>query len=249
LPPVDAHESDLLTCGPDKLENLVSRAAYDSDEVPLVKWRLALAVGLLAFVLGGLFFGILFPLAFELVGSLIFPSPVRTFKPETVVAAGLGFGIPFGLVLGLVFGWFFPAAMRRGIKPVRDAIYAGDPKIAEFPPDIETYSHRLPCSWIKGPSVAVGGVLYLSRERFMFVPHKRNLASHRKALEIAPLTAAGFSLVEAKPWWLFRLIAKNLPLHVKINYAGSSERFLVPQPAQTIVKMMSVAEGRQPQAP
>jgi hypothetical protein len=219
------------------MENLVPREAYDLDETGYRK-RLPIVVGLIAFLFGGVGFGLLFPFLFEWVWALFLPLPARIFNASTVIISGLGFGIFFGLVMALRF----PAISQRKMTSIVDDIYAGDAKIVQ-PPSGKEFSYRLPCSWMRSNNFAVGGVLYLSKESFMFVPHKKNLPQHREPFEIAPLNNATFSLVEPRVNLLSRFLTERPPRLVAVKWRGEEARFSVPEAEVTLMKIKSIIES------
>jgi hypothetical protein len=216
------------------VENLVSRQAYNAVDYSI---RLPLVIGIFSCLLGGLFFGLFFTLAFELLGSLVLPSPLRIFNVRMVILVGLAFGVPFGLCLALAI----PAGFRKRMASFTDALYAGDPKIVELPASVDDYSHRLPCSWMKSDKFSVGGVLYLSRERFMFAPHNKNLPQHREAFEIAPLNDVTFSMVQLSNF-MARLLLKKLPPYLEITWSSGKARFVIPDPEHTLMRIKGIAE-------
>lgn len=216
------------------MENLVSRRAYDASlDFPL---RLPLIIGVVGGLLFGLGLGLFLTLSLELVGSLILSSSVRVFNVRIVLWVAIASGVPFGLILALVI----PARLRKTMTSFIDAVYADDPNVVELPAAVEEFSHRLPCSWMKKDKLSVGGVLYLGKVSFMFVPYKKNLPQHREPFEIAPLDNVRFSLVQAKNF-LARLLFKKLPPHLEIAWSRGKARFLVPDPEHTLMRIQGLA--------
>src|SRR5262245_17339219 len=183
------------------MENLVSREAYDLDETGIQK-RLPVVGGLFAFLFGGLFFGFAFPMVFQWLMAFVIPLPTPFFNAPTVLVAGLSFGVLFGLTFGLLF----PARFRKKMASVIDAIYNGDTKIVQLPPPENEFLYRMPCSWMKSDNFSVGGVLYLGKQSFLFVPHKKNLPIHRDPFEITPINEVTLSVVEPHMNLLLRLL-------------------------------------------
>lgn len=218
------------------MENLVSRRAYDANSTPPI--RVPLLIGVFGGVLFGLFFGLFLTLAFEWVGSLVLPSPLRIFNARMVILVGIASGLPFGLCLALLI----PAMSRKTIASFINAVYADDLEIVELPASAEEFSHRLPCSWMKTDRFSVGGVLYLSSERFMFVPHKKNLPCHREAFEIAPLNDVTFSTVQPSHL-LASLLFRKMPPHLEITWSGGKTRFIIPDPENTLMRIKGIAES------
>src|SRR5262245_41833780 len=120
----------------------------------------------------------------------------------------LGFGVPMGLAIllttseldwiarvlvavvggsigGALFGILFPIVFRRQMFSYVDAVYQGRPGwAATDPPQGKEVHSRLPCGWSKNARMNVGGVLYVGKAGFVFVPHRRNLPGDRNAIEI-----------------------------------------------------------------
>lgn len=220
------------------MENLVAREAYDVDETGYWK-RLPVLGGLFAFLFGGFGFGLIFPLLFDWVGTLVFPQRPALFNAATIIIIGLSFGIIFGLA----FGWVFPTIFRRKMASAMSAIYDGDPKIVPAPPSEKEFSYRLPCSWMKSDNFAVGGLLYLGKQSLMFVPHQENLAQHRNGFEIAPLNNVTLSLVQPRLNLLARLLTERPPSHIEIRWEHGQPRFLVPEAEITLTKIKRIIES------
>jgi hypothetical protein len=83
----------------------------------------------------------------------------------------------------------------------------------------------------------LGGVLYISKESFMFVPHKKNLPQHREAFELAPLNNVTRSLVEPRLNSLARFLTEKLPRYIEVKWNGEESRFAVPGAEVTLTKI------------
>jgi hypothetical protein len=189
--------------------------------------------GILASLFGGLGFGIIFPIGFKWLFSLLMQEPVSL----PLLKIGLTSGISFGILFGLVFALMFPARMRKQLSTATDAIYFDDPKFVVLPSDKLGLTHRLPCSWMKSDNFAVGGVLYLGPRGFLFMPHNKNLPTHREPFEIQPIEEIRFSLVKPRLNILTRLLVERIPLHLQIESRDRSARFLVPDAENTLNKI------------
>ena len=187
-----------------------------------------LAIGLLMAIFGGLTFGFLF-------------SPPGQFNLLGAIVSGLAFGLPTGLLFALLF----PLVFRRKVSSLIDAIYAGNPKVAGPPPAEQEFSHRLVCNWMKSDNFAVGGVLYFSRERLVFVPHQQNLPQHREPIEIAPLSQVEFSIVEPRLNLLHRMFLQRPPCYLEVKWFGGNARFAVPEAERTLAKIKSLIATKQ----
>jgi hypothetical protein len=214
------------------MENLLPRTAYDADETGMWK-RMPLVGGILAFLFGGIGFGIIFPIGFKWLFSLIMQEPVSL----PLLRIGLASGISFGILFGLVFALRFPARARKQLSTATDAIYFDDPKFIVLPPPHLGLTHRLPCSWMRRDNLAVGGVLYLGPSGFLFMPHTKNLPTHREPFEIQPIEDIRFSLVKPRLNILTRLLVERIPLHLEIESRDRSARFMVPEAESTLNKI------------
>ncbi|HZS08396.1 MAG TPA: hypothetical protein VFD58_26420 [Blastocatellia bacterium] len=123
-----------------------------------------------------------------------------------------------------------------------DLIYQGDSKIVAPPPAGNEYSYRLPCGWMKSDNFLVGGILYLGQAGLIFVPHKRNLPRHREPFAMGPLDNIEFSLTEARPNRIHRMLVQKLPVLIEAKWPDGTTRLLVPQPEQTLRKIGRVIE-------
>jgi hypothetical protein len=217
------------------MENLLPRDAYDLDEAGMWK-RMPLVGGVFAFLFGSLGFGIIFPLGFQLAFRLVLPQRVTL----PLLTVGLVSGLLFGVLFALVFGFMFPARARQRLSAATDAIYFDDPKFVVLPPADLGLTHRLPCSWMKSENFAVGGVLYLGSGGFLFIPHRKNLPTHRQPFEIKSLSDITFSLVTPRLNSLMKLLVKRVPPRLQIESRDTSARFLVPEAEKTLGKIAEI---------
>ena len=201
--------------GPDELEHLVPREAYDADETGY--WaRLPWSVGVM--------FG-----AAMAVASLILPP--GGLSAVEVILIGVGAGLFFGLL--------FPRTFRKSMTKLSDGIYAGDAKLIDLPSRSAGFRYGLPCTWIDG-RFGIGGVLCAGAAGVRFVPHKKNM--RRPApFDLGPIAALRLELVPPQRGnALRRLVVPNPPPLLEIRGASASARFLIPCPGQTLGSLKDV---------
>lgn len=165
----------------------------------------------------GLAFGAVMALVFGLLGWQGRPSREMVFV-----------GLAAGALAGLVFGWLVPRNLETKLREASVKAYEGHGKYAAPPPS-DAFTHRLPSSLVRSPSIAVGGVLYVGPTRVVFVPHSMNLPHHRAPVEI-PRAPLSVSLQAPRLTAFQRLLITEAPERLVLSAAGSSWELVVPAP-------------------
>ena len=201
------------------MENLVQRGVYDSDESGYLE-RLPWVMGT--------FFGLSMTVLFFILFTTMFAAQRDTSSVFLVclVSGALG---------GVFFGLTFPRTFRRKMTAFTDAIYAGRSDLIDEPRADEGWRYRLPCSWMKTPRFAVGGVLYIGSGGVLFVPHRKNLKRDRVPIELGPPGDIQLSLLPPPPVGMVRRTLVPRPQKLlEIAAKSRRERFLIPQPESVI---------------
>jgi hypothetical protein len=204
------------------MENLVDRKAYDSDDSGYwqrLPWVMGIAFGVSMAVVLAIFLGVVFAIA----------------QPGGDMTTGVLIGLSTGGVGGVLFGRSFPRTFRQRVSSMTDALYAGNKDLVDEPPVEKSLRYRLPCSWMKSPAFAVGGILYIGKDGMLFYPHRKNLKGDRAQFEIGPLSGIQLSLVPPPPMGLVRrTLVPNPESLLEVKVGSRSERFLIPQSARVI---------------
>lgn len=203
-----------------RIENLVPLAAYDVDETGYwarLRW------------VSGIYFG----LAIAAV-SLVLPS--TRYSPPVTAAIFLAIGGP-------LFGLGFPAMVRRSVRLIAAGIYAGESWIIDPPAMTDRVYYQVLCTCMRG-RVGLGGVLYLGRKGFLFMPHKRN---RKRTVPIEmPLETLRISLgAPSIGNRIQRLLTPRPQGQIEVTWNGGSARFLMPNPAETYVRLRRCLETLQ----
>jgi hypothetical protein len=170
-------------------------------------------------VFTGVFFGAGMALVFGLFGWQARPSL------ETVFV-----GLAAGSLAGLVFGWLFPRNLEKKLRKISVRAYEGKGRFAAPAPS-DSFTHRLPSSLVRSPSMAVGGVLYVGPDRVVFVPHSANLPQHRSLVEI-PRESLTVSLRAPRLTTLQRFLVSQSPERLVLAAGESFWELVVPSPGR-----------------
>lgn len=142
-----------------------------------------------------------------------------------IVVMELAKGLLAGFVTGFLWFFAFQYLMRRLVR----RIYHGDPRIVPVAPT-GSYDYRLPCNLMLGRSMSVGGHLYIGRETWTFVPHRRNLKRHQAPLTIPTAPPPAVEAVEVPLHGLARLILKDPIRRVQVRTSSTTHRLVTPEP-------------------
>jgi hypothetical protein len=211
-----------MAAGALPVENLVPLAEYDTDATGY--WRRSRWVSGLGFGLG--------------VATLpLISTDTFRFSPPVVAALTFALGGP-------AFGILFPAGMRGRVRRFTAALYAGERWIIDPPPAKLMVSYQVPCTWLSGKASA-GGVLYLGRAGLLFMPHKRSRKPWHPT-EMGPIAGmkAGL-LVPPHRNAMQRLLVPRPLRPIEITWSSGTARFLMPRPADTVVKIGHCLEALQ----
>lgn len=149
---------------------------------------------------------------------------------------GYVLALAIGVVSALLFGVLWTALFRYGMRRFVRRVYDGDSKLVPSPPD-GAFEARVPCNLLLTDKMAVGGHLYLGRDRSVFMPHNRNLRRHRNPVVLTPRSGSGITVKYLTPPLLTRLIARR-PIKVfDLSVAEGNVRLLVPQPEDVLPKL------------
>jgi hypothetical protein len=167
---------------------------------------------------------------------------------------GIGMGL-FGLVMGDVgvlgavliaafagtlFAVLWVASMQRTMRRLLRRIYDADAKIVGVEPTESEFPFRLPCSLLRSPTMAVGGVLHLGPSEWRFVPHQRNLPRHRELVSISPLENLELVIAEGRLTWLSRLFIARAPDLLELRWNSQMAQLVVPNPESTAAKLRNL---------
>jgi hypothetical protein len=175
----------------------------------------------------GVLFGAWMALVFGMLGWHARPSL------ETVAV-----GLLAGAAAGLVFGWLIPRSLERKLRKMSLKAYEGQGRYAAPAPS-GSFTHRLPCSLLRSPSLAVGGVLYVGPDRVVFVPHSANLPQHRSLVEI-PRESLTVSLHVPRLTALQRFLVPQSPERLVLAAGESSWELVVPTPGRARDALVAV---------
>jgi hypothetical protein len=175
----------------------------------------------------------------------------RSIRTRIGLMFGLGMGL-FSLAMGDVgivgaiiiaafagtlFAVLWVASMQITMRRLLRRIYEADAKIVGVEPTESEYPFRLPCSLLRSPTLAVGGVLHLGRADWRFVPHQRNLPRHREIVSIAPLENLELAMVPGRLTWLSRLFVARAPDLLELRWNGQTAHLVVPNPESTAQRL------------
>jgi hypothetical protein len=197
------------------VENLVPLVAYDVDETGY--WRRLPWVT-----------GLLFGVGFAALELLL---PIPNQRYTRLITAAMSFALG-----GPLFGLFFPVLLRRRVRQITAGLYAGESWIIDPPPANRLFYYQIPCTWIQ-ENRGIGGVLYLGRQGFLFLPHKQNRRPG-PPLEMTPIEA--MRIARGVPFTgnaIQRLFIARPQEQVEITWNGASARFLMPNSTDTMLKM------------
>jgi hypothetical protein len=197
------------------MHNLLPREAYDKDETGF--WTR------LPILMGG-FFGTF--MALFTYFNLAY-TPNLLYKPTAKVV------LLSGLLSGLFVGLGYTFAMRQLSRRNINWVYIGDTRAIATPD--KPYIYRLLCTWIHNEK-NIGGVLFLGKSGFLFVPHRFN----RKVVEpfeIGPTAEIEIELSQApvSSGWLKRLFLPHQQRPIQIRWGSENARFAVPSAENTIL--------------
>jgi hypothetical protein len=213
-------EADTAIGGP-PVENLVPLDAYDVDDTGY--WRRL-------------------PWVSGLFGGLCSVS-AALFSPEQTIYYSLGVRAATGFIIGAsVFTLMAVVLARPMYRKIVAGLYRGERWIVDPPSAGRLFYYQIPCSWVRG-GVHVGGVLYLGSAGLLFVPHKKNWRPG-PPFSMTPIEAVKAALVGPIPLNpIQRLLVAHPRKLVEITCNGTHARFAVPNPADTIVKIVSRLDG------
>jgi hypothetical protein len=144
---------------------------------------------------------------------------------------------------GTLFGVLWVALMQMSMRRLLKRIYDADPTLVGPEPSPDEYGFRMPCSLLRAPLMAVGGVLHMGRTEWRFVPHRRNLPKHRDPLTIRPLDDLELALVPTQLSRLSKLLVSKAPDVVELRWGSETARLLVPTPETTLRLLRNVRAG------
>ena len=200
-----------------KIENLVSREAYNQDETGY--WKR------LPFILGPAF-----ALPMGIASIYISPIAQEGFNEALIVFCK-------ATAISLSFGIIFPLILWYSVKSSTDALYYSDPRLDVPPPLSTDYSYRLVCTLMKN-GYPIGGVLYVGKSGLLFVPHKRNPKQYQQLLEIPSLNDISLDLVDPQmnniTKNLSKLFFKNIRPSLRVSSPMQELLFRVPVPHETL---------------
>jgi len=93
------------------------------------------------------------------------------------------------------------------------------------------------------PKHSIGGVLFLGRGEMAFVPHRRNLLSHRQPITVPIKGEFQVEPIPQRSTAFRRLLFGDLPALVRVTSNGQSWLFLVPWPEDTARKIHDIVAG------
>jgi hypothetical protein len=208
-----------MTEGPRPLENLVPLSALDRDETGYWRrtyWVCALFIGT----------------------SMVIPElqthTLTRFSPlETVLFNAIG---------GLGFALLLTSVLKARLRLCIAGLYVGKRRYIDPPPEDLIVGYQLPCrmaqrNWL------VPGVIYLGRGGLMFVAQKRIAGVDRS--EIIPADTVKLRLGEPIPHKsaFLRLLVRWQPKPIEMSWNGSTKRFYVSRPAETIDRIRDCIAG------
>lgn len=201
------------------MQNLLPREAYNEDETGAWK-RLPIVTGV--------FFATFMALAIYFWFGDI---PHMSHRPTLVQS------LVFGLLAGLYVGWRFPPNLRRRADKMIDQLFEGDEALREIESANDSFTYRLPCTWMKG-ALGVGGVLYIGRSGLLFLPNKIN---HRKEapFRLTPLTDLQVKVTAPSKSQnpLLRILIPHPQPRIEIHSASDVASFVVPSPVATAERL------------
>jgi hypothetical protein len=166
-----------------------------------------------------LFFGMIFGVldaVFSLLGGQ---------RDPDILLMELATGLLKGFVIGFI--WFF--VFRYMMQRLTRRIYHGDPGIVP-PAPAGSYDYRLASNLVLGRSMSVGGHLYIGRETWTFVPHRRNLKRHQAPLTIPATPPPAVEVVEVPLHGIGRLLLKDPVRQVHVRTSSTTHGFVTPEP-------------------
>jgi hypothetical protein len=173
-------------------------------------------------VISGLGFGI-FMAVFFILQSLFTTDSYTTNE----VLKALISGLIGGTVAGVLFGWLSGILQKIKFKPETWQL--------ELEED-ETVLFQKPANHFKGVE-GVGGQLYLTNKRLLFISHRLNVQNHRLSI---PLT----NIQNIEQYKTFGIVSNGLSIHTNKN---TTERFVVQQ-ADEWIRLMTQRPGNLQQA-
>jgi hypothetical protein len=210
------------------MQNLLPRESYHVDETGY--WsRLPLVTGA--------FWGS----AMTVAGYFILKNTPNLLYPPTWWRMLL-----LGLLGGFLFGTSFTALMRFRMRRLIDRLYSGDVNLIGYSPSDDSFSYRLPCTWING-NIGVGGILYIGNAELLFSPHKVNAKSASK-LHIHPIADVHINVAQLFPKrnLLQRLLVPRPQPYMEITWGTEYANFLVPTPLTAVSKLSQVLDKFNP---
>jgi hypothetical protein len=151
-----------------------AQAHPPEDLLPLEAYLESIDWGPRVAVVSGALFGLGFGTLLLLAAQILAGSPGA--QPSLLLIALVA------TLSGVLFGFFFPRSLQRRLRKTTVKVYRGEEQWAAPPPS-EGYRLRLVCSWLRSPSMAVGGALYLGPD-VTFVPHRVNLPRDRQVFSL-----------------------------------------------------------------
>ena len=129
--------------------------------------------------------------------------------------------------LGALLFWFlFAAGMRAMLARMTRQLYDGTSPWMPPPPPGE-YQVRVASSLMRG-RIAVGGHLYVGREKWVFVPHTKNLPQHRSIQHWERPDRISLSTEPVHSAWL-QLVLGKLPDRLVVSDGGLRDLLVVPE--------------------
>lgn len=99
------------------------------------------------------------------------------------------------------------------------------------------------CSLIRG-RVAVGGHLYVGRDEWVFMPHKRNLSGHLNPIRWERPEGLSLSTEPVRSRWLRVVLGGNLPDRLVVSLGGLRDELVVPDAQLALTELrLSGARG------
>jgi hypothetical protein len=138
-----------------------------------------------------------------------------------------------------MFGRLWTGTFRRSMIDLARRIYEGDPGIVPAPPPGE-YRFRVMGNLFRG-RIAVGGHLYAGAERWVFVPHRKNLRRHQAPVEIVP---SEVEVVPGPMQGLSKLLTSRPSFAVRIGDPAAAVVLKTPDPNQVASKLREIVADR-----
>ncbi|HEU0078786.1 MAG TPA: hypothetical protein VFQ76_14125 [Longimicrobiaceae bacterium] len=149
-----------------------------------------------------------------------------------IILTEMAGGLLAGLITGFIWFFAFRALMRRLLR----RIYHGDPRIVP-PAPAGSYDYRLAGNLMLSRSMSAGGHLYIGRETWTFVPHRRNLKRHQTPLSIPAAPPPAVEAVDVPLRGVTRILLKGLVRQVHVRTSSTTHRFVTPDPEAVAARL------------